>query len=65
MSPKRTFDARPDTMDFRDRMLVPTLIRVPEKRPLEDYLAYDPPVLDQGEEGACTGFGLAAALGAL
>jgi hypothetical protein len=57
---KRTFDARPDTMDFRDRMFVPTLIEVPPTRPLSEYLKSSPPVLDQGEEGACTGFGLAA-----
>ena len=55
----RTLDARPDTLDFRDRMYVPTLIEVPTHKPLADYLAYKIPVLDQGAEGACTGFGLA------
>jgi hypothetical protein len=57
---RRTFDARPDTMDFRDRMFVPTLVEVPSRRPLEIYLKVKPPILDQGSEGACTGFGLAA-----
>lgn len=52
-------DARPDTLDLRDRMFVPTLIEVPTHVPLEDYLRYEVPVLDQGKEGACTGFGLA------
>ena len=56
---RRTLDARPDTMDFRDKMYVPTLIEVPTHVPYEDYLAYKVPVLDQGAEGACTGFGLA------
>lgn len=56
---KRTFDARPDTMDFRDRMYVPTLAEVPTHIPLSDYQAYQVPVLNQGSEGACTGFGLA------
>ncbi len=30
----RTLDARPDTLDFRDRMYQPTLIEVPTTRPL-------------------------------
>lgn len=64
---KRTHDARPDTVDFRDQLFVPTLVEVPAERPLADYLARyrkatgkDVPILDQGQEGACTGFGLAA-----
>ena len=57
-------DAHPDTLDFRDKMYVPTLVEVPTRIPLEQYQAYyknkKVPVLDQGKEGACTGFGLAA-----
>ena len=33
---KRTFDVRPDTLDFRDRMYVPTLVEVPTRVPLEE-----------------------------
>jgi len=55
----RTLDARPDTLDFRDRLYVPALIEVPTQVPLADWLAHEVPVLDQGTEGACTGFGLA------
>ncbi|MBA3771492.1 MAG: C1 family peptidase [Ramlibacter sp.] len=40
-------------------MYVPTLIEVPTHIPLGNYLDHDVPILDQGTEGACTGFGLA------
>jgi hypothetical protein len=56
---KRKLDARPDTLDFRDHMFVPTLVEVPTSIPLDDYLRVEVPVLDQGREGACTGFALA------
>jgi hypothetical protein len=56
---QRVLDARRDTLDFRDRMFEPTLIEVPTHIPLADYRAWKIPVLDQGSEGACTGFGLA------
>ncbi len=52
-------DARPDTLDFRDLMYTPTLVEVPVKIPLERYRAAKVPILDQGREGACTGYGLA------
>ncbi len=57
---KYLLSARPDTVDFRDRMYVTTLVEVPREKPVEDYMALRLPVLDQGREGACTGFGLAA-----
>lgn len=56
---KRVLDARRDTLDFRDRMFEPTLIEVPTHIPLAQYRAVRVPILDQGTEGACTGFGLA------
>lgn len=58
-SPKRIFDALPDTVDFRDTLFVPTLIRVAPVSDLAAYRRCRIPVLDQGGEGACTGFGLA------
>jgi hypothetical protein len=56
---KHKHNVRPDTVDFRDLMYVPNLVEVSERIPLEAYLKRRVPVLDQGEEGACTGFGLA------
>lgn len=56
---KRTVNVIPDTPDFRDRMFEPTLIEVPRERPLSVYRAIRVPILDQGQEGACTGYGLA------
>lgn len=55
----RLLDARPDTADFRDRMFEPTLIDVPARKPLDEHLRLRLPLLDQGDEGACTAFGLA------
>ena len=40
-------------------MYEPTLVEVPPLHPLEDYQQFHVPILDQGQEGACTGFGLA------
>ena len=55
---ERVLNVRPDPPDIRDRMYEPALI------PLNVKL--DPPkaptILDQGREGACTGFGLAATI---
>lgn len=55
----RTLNVRPDTLDFRDRMFAPTLVEVPSIVDLKDYRKTGAPILDQGTEGACTGFGLA------
>src|SRR4051812_32016336 len=59
----RALSAVPDTVDFRDQMFVPTLVEVPTELPLSVYesrMKGGLQILDQGEEGACTGFGLAA-----
>src|SRR5215207_3555145 len=56
---ERKLNARPDPIDFRDRMFEPTLIEVPPRIQLAEYLRYGVAVLNQGSEGACTGFGLA------
>ncbi|MGD2140875.1 MAG: C1 family peptidase [Burkholderiales bacterium] len=58
---ERKFDALPDIPDYRDRWYQPTLA------PLKHALAppVDHTVLDQGTEGACTGFGLAAVVNLL
>ncbi len=55
----RKLTARRDTLDFRDRMFETSLVEVPTHIPLDDFRAWRIPVLDQGDEGACTGFGLA------
>jgi hypothetical protein len=56
----RVLNARPDTLDFRDKMYVATLYEVPAKIDLDEYRKYEVPILNQGQEGACTGFGLAS-----
>ena len=56
---QRVFDARPDGADFRDLVFNATLAEVPPRISLHSYLQYGVPVLDQGNEGACTGFGIA------
>lgn len=62
----RLLDARRDRLDLRDRVYVPPLASLPPQFPsdaelakyLRRYIDADL-VLDQGHEGACTGFGLA------
>ena len=62
-----TLDARPDRLDLRDRPYLPPVCslppRFPEAQALSQYLSSyvkSGLVLDQGNEGACTGYGLAA-----
>jgi hypothetical protein len=63
----RTFDARPDRIDFRDLPYRARLVSLPGvypspsavKRYFPAYQDCDM-VLDQEQEGSCTGFGLAA-----
>jgi hypothetical protein len=63
----RKLDARPDRPDIRDRLYLPPLKRLPPQYPppqwVDSYLneyCRRGLVLNQGREGACTGFGLAA-----
>lgn len=66
----KLLDARPDRPDLRDRTYQPRLVTPPSVFPdpalIKQYLtAYTDEyklILDQGEEGACTGFGLAAVI---
>jgi len=58
-TPDRSYNVRPDSLDFRDLMYLSTLVEVPSQIDLEEYKQWQVPILDQGQEGACTGFGLA------
>lgn len=65
----RTLDARPDRLDLRDRPYLPPVKSLPRRYPSDANLREFLPkyikqklVLDQGREGACTGFGLAATI---
>jgi len=64
----RTFDARPDRIDLRDRVYRPKLVSLPPRYPDSENIGKHLPfyaerfVLNQGSEGACTGFGLAAVI---
>lgn len=64
---KRKLDARPDRIDFRDLDYRAPLVSLPDQYPDPGLISlYFPQysghgmVLDQGKEGSCTGFGLAA-----
>ncbi|MCC6202806.1 MAG: C1 family peptidase [Gammaproteobacteria bacterium] len=57
----RILNARKDPPDIRDRYYEPALIRL---RPVLDNRGAAT-ILDQGKEGACTGFGLAAVINQL
>lgn len=54
-----SLNATSDMPDVRDRMFLPTLEPVPDIKLPERQMAA---ILDQGREGACTGFGLAAVI---
>ncbi|MEH6404429.1 MAG: C1 family peptidase [Sneathiella sp.] len=58
---ERILNVRPDPPDIRDRMYEPALIQLRSKL---DNRALGKP-LNQGQEGACTGFGLAAVINIL
>lgn len=62
----RVFDARPDRLDLRDLPYRPPLKSLPPRFPDDRTVGERLPsyvdaglILDQGREGACTGFGLA------
>lgn len=65
-APKPRLDARPDRLDLRDLPYRPPLRSLPPRWPLDADLKKLLPayvkagrILNQGNEGACTGFGLA------
>jgi hypothetical protein len=55
----KTLDAFPDKIDVRDWAYHPTLQALPDEM---CNIALVPEILDQGTEGACTGFALAAVI---
>lgn len=55
----KTLDAFPDRIDVRDWFYQPTLAPLPDQIINCDAV---PAILDQGQEGACTGFALAAVI---
>ena len=59
---KRTLDAFPDRIDLRDWAYQPALIGLPDTLV---NCAEVPVILDQGSEGACTGFALSATINLL
>lgn len=54
---ERTLDAAPDRIDIRDWFYHPSLAPLPDRIVNCDSVPF---ILDQGREGACTGFALAA-----
>ena len=65
----RPLSTRKDAIDVRDRPFIPAPISLPDEHPqAQEMKAYLPRytkagmILDQGQEGACTGFGLACVI---
>ena len=56
---RRTLDAFPDRIDLRDWPYQPTLSGLPD---ILANCSEVPVILDQGKEGACTGFALSAVI---
>jgi hypothetical protein len=56
---RRTLDAVPDRVDIRDWLYQPRLTALPDQVVNCDLV---PHILDQGQEGACTGFALAGVI---
>lgn len=56
----RTIDVRPDDTDARDYIFQPSLTLLPEI--FDENRGYPNKVFDQGSEGACVGFALAAVI---
>ena len=54
---KASLDTLPDSIDIRDWVYQPSLLQVP---PVLVNCQRVPELLDQGQEGACTGYALAA-----
>lgn len=66
---KVILDARPDRPDLRDRIYQPPLVSLPPEYPPPKWISIHLQkyckaglILNQGEEGACTGFGLAGVI---
>jgi hypothetical protein len=55
----RKLDAQPDRIDLRDWFYQPALMALPDELVHCDLV---PAILDQGSEGACTGYALAAVI---
>lgn len=56
----RKFDAFPDRIDIRDWLYQPSLAPLPDQVINCDSVPL--PILNQGQEGACTGYALAAVI---
>jgi hypothetical protein len=68
-APVRAMRTRKDSADLRDRAFQPAAFSLPEEHPPQTHVGQFLPaysaaglVLDQGSEGACTGFGLACVI---